>query len=93
MVSKGNKAYYNRDSKLSWKSWGQAALIIVKGETLPRVWPIVIVVWLLLSAINEGNLIIEAKFSVGLLFREIGDALVPYVVSSLGLLSSTRDRD
>lgn len=80
-------AAVNRTEPDRWlaPSW----LLVVKGATLPHVWPIPLVVGTLLTAVNLGPVLMRGPDSRSL-FAVGFNYLVPYIVSSLGFLRSQR---
>lgn len=77
---------------LAWRSWWQAVRLIVTGATFPLAARIALVVGTLLTAINLGSAIVDGRHDLALAVRVASNYLIPYVVSSLGVLSRSRVR-
>lgn len=77
---------------LAWRGWWQAARLIVTGATFPFAARIALVVGTLLTAINLGSAIVGGRHDITFVVRVASNYLIPYVVSSFGVLSRSRVR-
>lgn len=75
---------------LAWRTWRDAAKLIVAGATFATAARIALVVGTLLTAVNLGGPILSGRADIGTAARVVANYLIPYVVSSLGVLSRTR---
>ena len=78
---------------LRWCTTGEAVLIICRGRTLPSVWRIALVVGTLLTAVNQGAVLLSGQVGAVTLARVVANYVIPYTVSSLGLLRAYRTPD
>lgn len=75
---------------LRWTTRGDAVLLICRGRTAPHVWRIALVVGALLTVVNQGAVILSGQVDAGTLARIAANVVIPYTVSSLGLLRAFR---
>lgn len=80
------------DSVLAWHSPLDAVRLIVTGKTFATASLIALVVGTLLTAVNLGGALIGGHAGLATAFQAVANYLIPYVVSSLGVLSRTRVR-
>ncbi|GAB3257836.1 NAD(P)H-hydrate epimerase [Nocardioides dilutus] len=79
-------------SDLAWRTWWQAGRLIATGATFATAARIALVVGTLLTAVNLGGRILGGQLDATTGARVAANYLIPYVVSSLGLLAGTRVR-
>lgn len=77
-------------SRPEWHSPAEAVRHIVTGRTLRPAGPVALVVGTLLSAVNEGSVIINGEVSGTTIIRIIVNFTVPFLVASLGFLLACR---
>ena len=77
---------------MTWSSPVQATVLICRGTTFPTASRIALVVGSLLTVINQGTVIINGEAGATTWIRIGANYLIPYVVSSIGYLSSFRVR-
>ena len=77
---------------LAWRTWWQAGRLIATGATFATGARIALVVGTLLTAVNLGGHIRGGELDTGTGVRIAANYLIPYVVSSLGLLARSRVR-
>jgi hypothetical protein len=70
----------------------QAVSIICRGRTLSSVWKIALIVGALLTAVNQGAVLASGHLGGLTLARVALNFVIPYAVSSLGLLRAFRVR-
>ena len=81
-----------KESDLAWRTWWQAGRLIATGATFATAARIALVVGTLLTAVNLCGLILGGQIDPTTGVRVAANYLIPYVVSSLGVLSRTRIR-
>ncbi|MGH7214346.1 MAG: nitrate/nitrite transporter NrtS [Tepidisphaeraceae bacterium] len=69
--------------------------IVCSRPALTRCVPTALVVGTLLSAINQGTVILDGDATVATWVRVVFNYLIPFAVSNIGFVSATlhRDRD
>jgi len=75
---------------LAWRTGREAARLILSGATFATAGRIALVVGTLLTVVNLGGEILTGHLGAATAVRATTNYLIPYVVSSLGLLSRTR---
>jgi NAD(P)H-hydrate epimerase len=75
---------------LGWRTYGDAARLILRGATFGTASRIALVVGTLLTLVNLGSTIASGDVTVAVVLRVLANYAIPYVVSSLGVLSRTR---
>ena len=78
--------------QISWATWGEACALIAKGVTFRTASKIALVVGTLLTAINQGAVIVGGDATVATWLRAVANYLTPYTVASLGYLAPFRRR-
>lgn len=78
---------------LSWRRCGEAVALFLRGATATAAWPTALVVGTILSAVNQGDLIVTGAATLGTWLRVAFNYAVPFVVASIGFLSAHRVRD
>ncbi|GAW49233.1 NAD(P)H-hydrate epimerase [Nocardioides sp. PD653] len=79
-------------TELAWRSWWQAGRLIATGATFATATRIALVVGTVLTAVNLGDPILAGQLDPATGVRVVANYLIPYVVSSMGVLSRTRVR-
>ena len=80
----------NKSRTVEWEQWPEAFRLFLNGATFRACLPIAIIVGLLLSTINQGDVIISGMIS-GVVWIKIGmNFVVPFCVSSYGFLNGCR---
>ncbi len=77
-------------SLLAWSTYSQAIALIVRGATFRTASRIALVVGTLLTAVNQGSVIMHGHVGAATWVRTAANYLIPYTVASLGYLSSYR---
>lgn len=77
---------------LAWRTWWHAGRLIATGATFAPAAQIALVVGTLLTVVNLGGRILGGQLDTGTWVRVAANYLIPYVVSSLGLLARSRVR-
>ena len=77
-------------SDLRWSTHRQAAVLICRGRTLSSVWRIALVVGTLLTVVNQGGVLASGHAGAATAVRGLANYVIPYTVSSLGLLRAYR---
>ena len=75
---------------LRWRTTGQAVLIICRGRTFAAVWRIAVVVGTLLTVVNQAAVLLSGHVAAVTAARVAANYVIPYTVSSLGLLRAYR---
>lgn len=78
---------------LLWSTPRQAAALVCRGRTLPSVWRIALVVGTLLTAVNQGTVLTAGHPGAATWARLAANYVIPYTVSSLGLLRAYRTQE
>lgn len=73
-----------------WATVPEACVILLSGVTARTALPIALVVGTLLSAVNQGTVILAGEASVSVWLRVLFNYVVPFVVSSMGFLGAGR---
>jgi hypothetical protein len=77
-------------SGLVWSTWPQALRLLATGRTARPALPVALVVGTLLSAVNQTGAIMGGRLDAATLARVLANFAIPYLVSSIGLLSAHR---
>jgi hypothetical protein len=75
-----------------WKAWIEAFRLFFNGEALRFCIPVVLVVGLLLSAINQGDVIASGAATTFTWFKVGMNFVIPFCVSSYGYLRACRSK-
>jgi hypothetical protein len=81
-----------RHEQPRWETYGEAATLCVRPSTLRRTIPIALVVGTLLTAINLGGTLLGGLATPATWARVVSNFLIPFVISTLGFLSATRNQ-
>ncbi|MGE0141130.1 MAG: nitrate/nitrite transporter NrtS [Ilumatobacteraceae bacterium] len=73
-----------------WSSPLDAARLIARGATFPTSSRVAAIVGTVLSAINQGSVIVDGDASTATWIRVAVNYLVPFCVSSIGYLAPFR---
>jgi hypothetical protein len=76
---------------VTWSRSGEAVVLFVRGRTARTAAPVAAVVGTVLSAVNEGHLVLDGG-DAATWIRVGVNYLVPYCVASVGFLSANRER-
>ncbi len=78
------------NNKLEWETWPDAFRLFFQGVTLQTCIPVAIVVGLILSTINQSDVIVSGA-ATSLTWLKVGmNFVVPFCVSSYGFLNARR---
>lgn len=80
------------ESALTWSTPMECAHLIVRGATFSTAARIALVVGTLLTIVNLGGVIVDGRADLATVVKTAANYAIPYVVSSLGVLSRTRLR-
>lgn len=75
----------------SWSTPFEALMLFLRGATAPTAWRVAVIVGVLLSAVNQGAIVLAGAATSVTWVRVAFNFLVPYVVASIGFLSACRD--
>lgn len=73
-----------------WTRRRDALRLFLRGVTVRAAAPVALVVGSLLSAVNQGGVLLHADLSAGLAVKVAVNYLTPFVVASLGFLAAGR---
>lgn len=79
-----------QDDPLAWRRPRHAVLLVLRGATARTCVPVAVVVGTVLTAVNQGALVVQGRLHLVDLARVAANYVVPYLVSSYGLLSRSR---
>jgi len=77
---------------VTWSRPTEAARLFLRGRTARTAAPVAAVVGTILSAINQGHLVLDGSADTATWIRIAVNYLVPYCVASFGFLSARRIR-
>jgi hypothetical protein len=77
----------------SWRTPREGLHVVFLRSTLRKTIKIALVVGTILSLINQGHLIFEGKATTLTWVRVVANYIVPFCVSSTGILTVTRRRE
>jgi hypothetical protein len=75
---------------LSWSRPAEALALFCRGRTARTAGPTAAIVGTLLSAVNQGQVVLAGEGDTGTWIRVAVNYLVPYTVASIGFLSARR---
>jgi NAD kinase len=81
-----------RVSETTWNRPSEAVVLFLRGHTVRTATPVAAVVGTLLSAVNQGAVVVGGDATVGTWLRIAFNYVVPFVVASIGYLSARRAR-
>jgi len=67
-------------------------MLIAKGVTFRTAIKIALIVGTLLTAVNQGTVIVGGDPTIATWLRTVANYVIPYTVSSIGYLSAFRHR-
>jgi hypothetical protein len=76
----------------SWRTPTEAVVLILRGATFPTASRIALVVGVVLSLVNQGQVLFGGDATTVTWIRVAVNFLVPYTVASLGYLAPLRRR-
>lgn len=74
----------------TWWTWGEAAALVVRGATVSVAAPAAAVVGTVLSAVNEGDVLVSGDAGGGTVIKIGVNYVVPFIVASVGFLGARR---
>lgn len=80
----------NNKHKTEWETFPEALGLFLHGATLFSCIPVALIVGLILSTINQGDVIISGAATTGTWLKVIMNFVVPFCVSSYGFLNGCR---
>lgn len=79
-------------SETTWSRPAQALGLVLRGRTVRTAAPVAAVVGTILSAVNQGDVLLGGAAGTGTWVRVAVNFLVPFCVASIGFLSACRVR-
>lgn len=76
-----------------WSRPGEALALFLRGYTARTAAPIAVVVGTILSAVNQGHILLAGTADTGTWIRVVINYVVPFTVASIGFLSARRVRE
>lgn len=73
-----------------WTQRRQALRLLLSGVTVRAAGPVALTVGTLLSAVNQGSVLLHGHLTTGLAVKVAVNYLTPFVVASLGFLAAGR---
>jgi hypothetical protein len=77
----------------TWERPAEAVGLLLRGRTVRTACPTALVVGTVLSAVNQGFIVIEGQATIGTWVRIAVNYVVPFAVASTGYLAARRVRD
>lgn len=77
-------------STLSWSTWPEAARLFVTGRTRRPALVVCLAVGTLLTVVHQGPALVAGDLGGATLARVAFNYALPYLVSSIGVLSACR---
>lgn len=74
----------------TWRSWREAAGLVLRGATVSVAAPVSGVVGTLLSAVNQGDVLLAGDASAATVIKVGVNYVVPFTVASIGFLGARR---
>jgi hypothetical protein len=74
----------------TWSEPREAVALLLRGATAAAVWRVALAVGTVLSAANQGSVIVGGEATWATWARVAFNYLVPYVVASMGFLTACR---
>lgn len=74
----------------TWSQPGEAVRLLLRGRTARTAAPIAAVVGTLLSAINQGGVLLDGDANTLTWLRIAANYLIPFLVASTGYLAARR---
>jgi hypothetical protein len=75
-----------------WTRPVEGVRLILRGRTASTAGPIAVIVGTVLSAVNQGEVIVSGHATTSTWLRIIVNYLVPFIVASVAYLSACRSR-
>jgi len=79
-----------RRSRPLWRAPHEAVILLCSGRTFRPAAPVALLVGTVLSAVNEGSVIINGQVGTATAIRIGVNYIVPYLVASTGYLMACR---
>jgi hypothetical protein len=73
-----------------WTHRREALGLFLSGVTVRAAAPVALVVGSVLSAVNQGGVLLQGRLHIGLVVKIVVNYLTPFVVASLGYLAAGR---
>lgn len=91
--TQSQKIFMNINSnKTEWGTLPEALGLFFHGATLSSCIPVALIVGLVLSTINQGDVIINGAATTGTLLKVGMNFVIPFCVSSYGFLNGCRSK-
>lgn len=75
-----------------WHTLPEGCRLLLTGATVGVAWRIAIVVGTVLTAVNQGHVVLAGQISPDVWVRIAVNYAVPFLVSSVGFLTACRQR-
>lgn len=75
---------------VTWRTPREALMLFLRGVTLRTALPTAVIVGSILSAVNQGDVILGGRASGTTWLRIAVNYLVPFAVASIGFLSARK---
>ena len=76
----------------TWSRPREAVALLLCGATAGAAWPVALIVGTVLSAANQGAVLLTGQTTAATWARVAFNFAVPYVVASIGFLTACRQR-
>ena len=73
-----------------WQRPGEACRLVLTATTAPLSGPVALVVGSVLTAVNQGAVLLDGTLSTASVLRIVANYAIPYCVSSYSALSAVR---
>lgn len=81
---------HRQTGAVAWSHPAEAVVLFVRGRTARTAAPVAAVVGTVLSAVNQGDVVLAGDAGIGTWVRIAINYLVPFCVASIGFLSARR---
>lgn len=75
---------------MTWSRPSQAVGLFLRGRTARTATPVAVVVGIVLSAVNQGDVVVAGEAAAGTWVRIGVNFVVPFCVASVGFLAARR---
>ncbi|MCA1696708.1 MAG: nitrate/nitrite transporter NrtS [Actinobacteria bacterium] len=75
---------------LTWSRWPQAVALFARGATLRVAGPVSLIVGMVLTAVNQGSVLLGGASNWATWVRVAVNYATPFVVASVGYLGARR---
>ncbi len=82
----------SNSNQTEWNTWPKALILFFHGATLYSCIPVALIVGLVLSTINQGDVIANGAATTGTWLKIGMNFVIPFCVSSYGFLNGCRSK-